>query len=328
MRKLARLLDERLGVRLTGRQLRIGAQLVGHHPAFLGRLVCRRLNRIYHRRGYRVGFNADGIDVFAQDWDNLLILDACRYDMLPEAPFGGTVEPVRSRGSDTYEFLRASCPGHDLSDTVYVTASPILEWFAETIDHDFHDVIHVWREDGWDETNRTVLPETVTEHALEATARYPHKRLFVHYLQPHYPFVDSGTTFDKRQFHSAEFEPSFWRMVETGMVEVPRERIWELYQDNLQRALPHVERLVDELDGKTVVSADHGNMVGEQSAPIPITEWGHPPGTYTDELVTVPWIECPYDERRHVVRGDGASTGDDRDREETARRLEALGYLT
>lgn len=322
-------IDRYLTVRLTYRTLRLGVRLTRQNPAFLGLMACRWLNRLYHRRGYTSDFNEAGFDVFEADWDNLLILDACRLDMLDGEDFDGEAETVESRGSDTYEFLRANCGGRDLSDTVYVSASPMLYWRSETIDHNFHDVIYVWEEDGWDEANRTVLPETVTEYALEAAAEYPNKRLLVHYLQPHYPFVDSGTDFDKRQLHDPnETHPSFWRMVETDQIDISTDRIWELYRANLQRALPHARELVESLDGKTVVTSDHGNMVGERSYPIPITEWGHPAGTYTPELVKVPWIECPHDERRRIVAGERTETTTEADRDVAEERMTALGYLT
>jgi len=39
------------------------------------------------------------------------------------------------------------------------------------------------------EEHRTVLPETMTEATLEAKRRYLNKRLLLHYLQPHAPFL-------------------------------------------------------------------------------------------------------------------------------------------
>lgn len=322
-------LDERFTIRLTPRQIKLGLRLMRQKPTFPGRMACRWANRLYHRRGYQSDFNEDGIDLFAEDWDNLFILDACRYDMLTDHPFDGECRPVTSRGSDTYEFLRANCGHHDLRDTVYVSASPMLYWYQDVIEQNFHDVIYVWEQAGWDEKNKTVLPETTTAYALEAAETYPNKRLLVHYLQPHYPFIDSGTEFDKQQLHDPDdVHPSFWRMVETGMVEISTERIWELYRENLDRTLPYIEELVEALDGKSVVSADHGNMVGERSRPIPIIEWGHPAGTYTPELVTVPWIECIHDGRREIVAEEPTQSRVDADREIVEQHLADLGYLT
>lgn len=68
-------------------------------------LVARELNRLYFTRFYTKPFNEDGVDVFTEDWDNLIILDACRYDMLESASIEGTLEHRISRGSNTVEFL-------------------------------------------------------------------------------------------------------------------------------------------------------------------------------------------------------------------------------
>jgi len=47
--------------------------------------VGRRINTLYHSRlGSRIG-NPQGIDIFGQDWDNLIILDARRYDEFSKA---------------------------------------------------------------------------------------------------------------------------------------------------------------------------------------------------------------------------------------------------
>jgi len=40
-------------------------------------IALRELNRLYFRRLYTREFNENGTDIFAEDWDNLIILDAC-----------------------------------------------------------------------------------------------------------------------------------------------------------------------------------------------------------------------------------------------------------
>ena len=46
-----------------------------------------------------------GTFVMNEDWDNLIILDACRYDLF-NAVAGINSDYIISRGSDTAEFLR------------------------------------------------------------------------------------------------------------------------------------------------------------------------------------------------------------------------------
>ncbi|QLH76843.1 hypothetical protein HZS55_05775 [Halosimplex rubrum] len=157
--------------------------------------------------------------------------------------------------------------------------------------------------EGWDEERMTVLPEKTTTAAMEAAEKYPDKRLLVHYIQPHYPFIidDHGSKpFDPDQAFFKPDEAGSWNQLLTGNLRVPAEAVWQAYRDNLDRAVPHVADLLTDLNGKSVVSAGHGNMVGDRAPPFPIREWGHPRGIYTEQLVKVPWLIVPS-ERREIA---------------------------
>jgi hypothetical protein len=60
----------------------------------------------------------------------------------------------------------------------------------------------------------------------------------------------------------------------------------ELYEENLRIALESVSDLVPELDGRVVVTADHGEAFGEEGV------WEHHIETHIPALVEVPWLEC------------------------------------
>jgi len=297
---------------------------LAHPEVFL-----REANRLYHRRGYRRRFNTAGTDIFAEDWDTLVILDGCRRDLFEaQVDYSGRAETRISRGSTTVEFLRGNLAGRDLLDTVYVTANPQFYRHRDEFAARFHETIDVWRDSGWDETYGTVLPETVTEHAIEAFEEYPDKRILVHYIQPHYPFLTDETSFDKGYIESSDGgEGDFWSRIFTGELEVDRDRLLELYRANLERALPHVEVLLDNIAGKTIVTADHGNMVGERARPFPIREWGHPEGLYTDALVNVPWFVVEDGRRRKHISGKPNEHESDVDDADVTDRLESLGYM-
>lgn len=291
-------------------------------------LFARQANRLYHRRLNRRQYNHDGVDIFAEDWDTLVILDACRYDMFEQyADLPGRLESRISRGSATTEFLHANFGGRDLRDTVYVTANPQLYRNREAIDTRLHDVVDLWREDGWNDDHGTVLPETVTQFALDAASDHPRKRLIVHYVQPHYPFIDSGTDFDKRHLaaNANKNGENVWGQLITGALDSDPEDIWPPYVANLERTLPHVRELLETIEGRTVVTADHGNMLGERSFPLPIIEWGHPRGTYTEQLVRVPWLISENGPRRRVEMGT-AATDETADEGIVRERLRELGY--
>lgn len=290
-------------------------------------LIFRKVNNLFFSRFKRRPFNTDGVDVFEEDWDNLLILDACRYDMFREHnSLPGDLQKRLSRGSSTTEFLSGNVDGRDLTDTVYVTANPQFHRHRDRFDATFHAVWNIWQGDNWDDELGTVLPEATTKCALEAAEEFPNKRLAIHYIQPHYPFIESDTDFDKGQLEDPDAPPSFWQRIMHGSLNVPPDTIWKAYVENLETTLPHVETLLDDLPGKTVVTSDHGNMVGERSFPIPIREWGHPAGQYTKELVEVPWLVADSESRKRVVAEPPDCELNDPDDGDVAERLRDLGY--
>lgn len=286
-------------------------------------------NRLYYRRLYTEDFNPAGVDIFAEDWDNLILLDACRYDMFEsESSIQGELTSRYSRGSSTVEFLHGNFSDRDLQDTVYVTANPQLYRYRNELNTMLHDVINIWQEDGWDENAKTVLPETTTEYARRAAEQYPNKRLIIHYIQPHYPFITATTDFDKSHLKNPDDERVFWYQIMEGKLDVPEAVIWKAYRENLKVVLPFVESLLTELKGKTVVTSDHGNMIGERASPIPIRIWGHPKGIYTEPLVKVPWLTVQNGERRKTITESPQDQMEDVEEQTVQNRLRDLGYVT
>lgn len=282
---------------------------------------------MYNRTQARSRFNTNGLDFMQQDWDNLLLLDACRYDLFKEANYiSGELKTVESRGSATPEFLRGNFHGEEFLDTVYITANPMLYRHKGNVDVTFCEVINLWSGDTWDKEYETVLPEVVTSEAKRAADEFPKKRLLVHFMQPHYPFIEAETSFDKGHIgDDSPDELTTWMRIMTGEVNIDKETLWNAYADNLRRALPHVEELAEYLQGKTVITSDHGNMFGERASPIPMREWGHPEGIWTDELIKVPWLEVPYDERKSIVSESGRESEVETS-DKLNERLQSLGY--
>jgi hypothetical protein len=122
-----------------------------------------------------------------EDWDNLLILDACRYDMFTDRiDLEGTLESRISMGSTSEEFMERNFVGEQFHDTVYVNANPYIPKLG--LDDDtFHAVVDCL--DDWDIELETVPPEPVARAARNAHERYSDKRLIIHFMQPHAPFI-------------------------------------------------------------------------------------------------------------------------------------------
>lgn len=289
------------------------------NPSILG----RKLNQYYYRFSYGE-FNPGGIDIFAKDWDNLLLLDACRYDLFEEvADLQGELANVESKGTNTVQFLNGNLKNRELLDTVYVTANPQFHKIREQLDCEFHAVMDIWHDD-WDDAVQTVRPETTASAAQRAAEEYPNKRLFVHFNQPHVPFIgeEGAEIFNIQEI--IDHPLPFWQQPMAGAWDASDGEIWNAYKENLLSVIPYIEDLFAKLNGKTVVTSDHGNMIGERGRPIPIREYGHPRWSYVEELVTVPWLVYESGVRKTVTEEQGDP--DKRDDRNVQDRLEALGY--
>lgn len=297
---------------------------------FLEFVVAPLHTRVFPRR-------TDAIEVTAQDWDTLVVLDACRADLFEERASIDTYDDyrrVRSRGSTTLEWVEQNFAGREFGDVVYVTTNPYVSMAAGDA---FHELIELWV-DEFDEELDTVPPEAVVEAAREVHDRYPDKRVILHFMQPHHPFV----TTPELQFdgwHVAEYEDwqteaavddeaqagvgTPWEALSKGVVD--RQEVWEAYGENLDVALSAVDELLETVEGKVVVTSDHGNMLGERTFPVPLSVYGHPVGIRNDELVEVPWAVVQNGPRRTITEGAADSSASD-DEETVEDRLEALGY--
>jgi hypothetical protein len=304
-------------------------------------LLIQQLNRVYYK-AQPGQYNTDGVDVPEREWDNLVILDACRFDIFeavleeggPLSDVTGSLSESVSQGSCTREFLPANFSGRQ-HDTVYVTSSPHIYKNNDLFDIEFHDVTHVWLEEhrrrGGEVESRDVSPDPdchhprhTTRHAREAIDSYPQKRLVVHYLPPHWPFHGE---FGKEHFaHFTDGAP--WQELTARKRSISRETVWKAHRENLEIALAEVETLLSDLDGKTVITSDHGQLIGDRMFPIPVRGFGHPATLYQSELVDVPWFEADYETRRNTVAEPPVDQTDTDEAEElAANALRDLGYL-
>jgi hypothetical protein len=281
------------------------------------------------------------VRVMDEDWDTLVLLDACRADLFEQVADRDAYDGYRrvtSRGSTTREWVRQNFTGGQFGDTVYVTANPYVSREAGDA---FHRLVEVWDSD-FDEAAKTVRPEAVVEAAIEAHREYPDKRVVVHLMQPHHPFVGEhelafagwqieGETHDASGdggdgAGAAERTRPYTPWDALWMGAVDRDDLWRAYGDNLRLALSAVDDLLAAVEGRVVLTSDHGNMLGERTFPIPLRVYGHPKGVRNRELVEVPWATLDVGERRTVRAGETASVSEG-DAEELEERLADLGYV-
>lgn len=289
------------------------------------RLQARSINRSYYNLTCGTEYNERGINIFKQDWDNLIILDVCRYDLFQSRwEIAGKLDDRISRGSSTIEFLKGNFNATNRFDKVYVTANPQYEHNRTDLRTDFHEVINVWDSDRWNESLGTVPPEEMTSAVRETVKNFPEKRIIAHYLQPHYPFIGYDG-FDSNPTIQDVEGASFWHRIANGELSIAVSEIWEAYSNTFDLTISPIRALLSDLPGKTVITSDHGNMIADQSYPLPTKEWGHPTGIYTPVLVKVPWHVVKNGVRKTITTDRPHQRSEDVSAA-AKDRLQELGY--
>ncbi|WP_265110540.1 hypothetical protein [Halosolutus halophilus] len=200
-------------------------------------------------------------------------------------------------------------------------ASCEYEWTAS---NHISDVFDVWKT-GWDDGLGTVPPENLAEAFRENQEVVDGAdRTVLHYMQPHAPYLSRGKGGKLEQIQKgirkqeeaanedgdggtlsslgdsirpkveSRLEDSelaqkagLWLELDpTDLVKNgTREAALALYEENLRIALESVADLVERLDGRVIVTADHGEAFGEEGV------WEHHIETHIPPLMEVPWLE-------------------------------------
>ena len=274
-----------------------------------------------------------GTKIMQRDWDNLYILDACRYDFFKsETDLDGKLGKVTSRGRDSYEFLDENdLLDGEFHDTVYVTANPHVRYIDEGV---FHAIIDDPLRSNFDKELGTVHPKFVTEAALRAHNKYPNKRLIVHYMQPHMPPVGEirnqmGKLTDGFDMTGKMSEENrFYNLVSQGKID--KEDAITAYRENLQVVLGEVDKL-SRIDGKSVITADHGELLGENPSPLMGRTWSHgltrSHFPKSKQLCIVPWFTLQNSTPRRDTTSEQPTHTDRLQADKAEEYLEALGYI-
>ena len=235
----------------------------------------------------------EAVHVMDEDWDTLIVLDACRADFFEETVKTEQFDSysrVVSLGSHSSEWTRKNFQGESFEDTIYVSANPHTTLLANNT---FHKLIEVWKE--YDESPNQIDPAEIVAIAKRANERYPNKRLIVHFMQPH----------------------------GRGKLVSKTENVIESYRATIPAVTDIVVELAAQIDGKTVITADHGELfTSGLRAKIGIDK--HKARLRFPGLVYVPWAEI-NGQRREITEGKLSETRID----ETAveQRLQDLGYV-
>lgn len=270
----------------------------------------RRVNEVY----------PSGTNVYEREWDVLLLLDACRVDLMESVAedysFLDGPGTITSVGSSSFQWLSETfVPEYadEMTRTAYVTANPFS--YRVLDESDLMVLDEVWRH-GWNDDYGTIPARPVTDRAIDVARRVDPDRLVVHYMQPHLPSVPDPLSdgMNRETLGQGEGWESPWKRLRRG--ELDRDTVWEAYRANLEYVLDDVALLLENVDaGRVAISADHGNAVGERGI------YGHP-RVPLSVLREVPWYTTSASDER-TYEPDLESTVDETGIEE---KLSALGY--
>lgn len=283
-----------------------------------------------------------GKNIFSQEWDLLIVLDACRADALmtvadeyPYIPDESKI--IWSRGSSTLEWVPQTFTNsfsQEISNTVCVTASPWIERIlsGQTSPEEFYGVGYVPTK--WDtvstssflklqtvlpsgeghhrHVNKKLQPDRISAKAVVAGREIDPPRLIVHYLHPHKPYIEVAQD-ENRELYDYEYDP--WKYLQN---DGDRDVVWRSYLDELRGVLDSVSRLLRNVEAENVViTADHGELFGKCMLE-------HPPSNFHPKLRRVPWVETSAkDKQEWTPDVDSSTLSSDAEIEE---QLEALGY--
>lgn len=183
------------------------------------------------------------------------------------------------------------------------------------------EIIDVW-DTCWNDEMGTVEPEKLNEEFNKYKDQLADRKTVIHYMQPHKPFIGYGNSkmenmkkksISKFESSSEQILPDsvskrFSRLVErlekselamkVGLMMSlspgyfvkaffgdSESFMKSLHEENMRKAMDCANDLVDDLDGRVVITADHGEAFGEEGV------WGHHIETHIPPLVNVPWFE-------------------------------------
>jgi hypothetical protein len=263
-----------------------------------------------------------GTSIYDKEWDLLIILDACRYDLFLEVAddyeWIEEVGEIRSLDSTTAHWMRRTfVKDHhaEMANTAYICGNPFSQ--SELDSRDFAELIELWRS-AWTEPG-TVPPEAVTDETIRAMKAGSYDRVIAHYMQPHCPFISrpelsQGKVID--DFGNQDWR-DVWELLRDEDIDL--DDLWSGYRENLKIGLEEVTSLIKNVDAENVVvTSDHGNATGQWGV------YGHPPNLPIRELRRVPWVETQ-------AKSIEAREPDDWNNQEIAmnreEQLSSLGYI-
>jgi len=254
------------------------------------------------------------------DWDYLVILDACRYDVFAEVvtelDLPGTLTKADSGAVNTSFWLKQHWSRED-TDAILITANPwSFKGGASGMAHErFKRAI--WADpEGKDVKGYKAIRERIQplcgrsggfgvfhpKIALECFLAYKEQghRYVIHLIPPHLPFLgEKGSALFARLKLAPHNHGGIYRAIRNYGRRGNWKELRECYKENIIVALQSLQDYAELFsNGRLVISADHGELIGEPMFDRKGMYWHKISGSTWEEknsiremLQTVPWFE-------------------------------------
>jgi len=222
-------------------------------------------------------------------WDVMIVLDACRYDEFVEcikkSDIIGNYMKVDSQALHTAMWYEKNWKMEN--DVNLISGHGIL-WLEEfSIFKRFKNPYGFFN----NERKKWIYPGFNFSKLLEYQIKYPGMKTLVHIIPPHLPFLGKmGHEFMKEldviNPHTTEGHGNmnaYNRITQYGRIH-GWDRPRKCYMENILFAIIWIEKFIDRMKGQVIITADHGELLGEGGI------YGHD-NSHGDILRSVPWFE-------------------------------------
>jgi len=221
--------------------------------------------------------------------DIVIILDACRYDKFIEVKnkmwFDGDTIPVWSPAHQTADWYKYYWGGRQDKNRILISATPVPwrpHWVGDLIKN-FYKAVPVWKDyENCDDLDNPNV-DNVMHEANKMKTVHQTKKLLIHIMPPHLPFYGKkGYTW----MHTAlgRNHANIYIHVEHHGARHGWAQMQKYYNESIEKALTEIFTHKWIFDYHTVITADHGELIGEGNG------YGHSKFNRDSPLLrVVPW---------------------------------------
>lgn len=253
-------------------------------------LYClEKINVFYKLRYGALDWKKEVRELVSVDRFSLIILDTARHDFFKEVYedyLSGELFKAVTPASATVGTIKLTFP--DYYDLTYYSGIPVINSKVPFREHTylrynpwehFKVIKNVW-DSKWENVEgiSTVPPWGVHDYVVEDLTQEDVPRKIIHLCTPHGGWIGETklSTVNENGKHITH-------SVKHG--EISGATVRQAYEDYLKLGLEYVRSLIKHLDGEVVVTADHGELLGERNL------YGkHPLYCMSPKLRLVPWL--------------------------------------